>query len=62
MLEIEENLVEGTLDKMIEDKLVIPDENNSIYLPPFYHSEAGTAKRIREIVNAKCPLGLSDYR
>lgn len=60
MLEIEENLVEGTLDKMIEDKLVIPDENNSIYLPPFYHSEAGTAKRIREIVNAKCPLALSD--
>jgi exodeoxyribonuclease V alpha subunit len=60
ILELEENLVEGTLDKMIEDKLVIPDENNSIYLPPFYHSEVGTAKRIREIVNTKCSLGLSD--
>ena len=60
MLELEENLVEGTLDKMIEDKLVIPDENNSIYFPPFYHSEVGTAKRIREIANTKCSLALSN--
>ncbi|MDQ2087785.1 ATP-dependent RecD-like DNA helicase [Herbivorax sp. ANBcel31] len=59
MLELEEDLVEGTLDKMIEDKLVIPDENNSIYLPPFYYSEVGTAKRINEIANTKCLLGLS---
>lgn len=59
MLELEENLVEGTLDKMIENKLVIPDENNSIYLPPFYHSEVGTARRIREIASTKCLQGLS---
>lgn len=49
MLELEEGLIHGTLDRMIEEKTVIPDENNAIYLPPFYFSETGTAKRIMEI-------------
>lgn len=49
ILELEENLIDGTIDRMIEEKTLIPDENNAIYLPPFYFSETGTAKRIREI-------------
>ncbi|WHH58754.1 ATP-dependent RecD-like DNA helicase [Petroclostridium sp. X23] len=50
MLELEEGLIDGTIDRMIEEKSVIPDEQNAIYLPPFYFSETGTAKRIREIL------------
>ena len=53
MLEIGRPLVEATLERMIEDKTVIADEGDSIYLPPFYHSEVGTARRIREILAAE---------
>jgi len=49
MLEIDEDMVDTTIDRMIEEKSVIPDENNAIYLPVFYFSETGTAKRINEI-------------
>jgi exodeoxyribonuclease V alpha subunit len=55
MLELEEGLIDGTIDRMIEEKSVIPDENNAIYLPPFYFSETGSAKRIKEIRTGKAP-------
>ncbi|TYQ12776.1 UNVERIFIED_CONTAM: exodeoxyribonuclease V alpha subunit [Acetivibrio alkalicellulosi] len=57
ILELEEGLIEGTIDRMIEEKAVIPDENNSIYLPAFYYSEVGTAKRIKEISKNQCLKG-----
>ncbi|GAB4261415.1 SF1B family DNA helicase RecD2 [Thermincola ferriacetica] len=55
MLELEESLVESTIDRMVEEKWVIPDENNAVYLPPFYFSETGTAKRIKEILAVQAP-------
>jgi len=53
MLEIERSLIDVTLDRMIEDKTVIFDAGEAVFLPPFYHSELGTAKRIKEILSEK---------
>ncbi|MDH7479904.1 MAG: helix-hairpin-helix domain-containing protein, partial [Syntrophomonadaceae bacterium] len=53
MLEIGRPLVEATLERMIEEKTVIADEGDSIYLPSFYYSEVGTARKIREILAAE---------
>lgn len=51
MLELEKSLIEETIDRMIEEKSIIPDEGEAIYLPAFYHSEVGIARRIKEILS-----------
>lgn len=50
ILELDRILIEGTLDRMLEEKLVIGDEGNAVYLPAFYHSELGAARRVRQIL------------
>jgi exodeoxyribonuclease V alpha subunit len=50
ILELDKPLIEGTLDRMLEEKLVIGDEGNAVYLPAFYYSELGAAKRMRQIL------------
>lgn len=50
ILELDRPLIEGTLDRMLEEKLVIGDEGNAVYLPAFYYSELGAAKRVRKIL------------
>ena len=55
LLDVEEPLLSRTLDEMIraEDvKVEHTDEGIAIYLPPFYFSEVGTARRIKEIFDA----------
>ena len=58
LLEVKEGILSDTLDKMIaaEDVRIeaLPLEGDepaqmAIYLPPFYYSEVGTAKRLRKI-------------
>ncbi|HPU41784.1 MAG TPA: ATP-dependent RecD-like DNA helicase [Acetivibrio clariflavus] len=56
MLEAEESLVNATLDRMIEEKIVIFDEDNAVYLPALYYCETGVAKRIREILSEKSKI------
>lgn len=53
MLELEKTLIDATIDRMIEEKIIIPDEGNAIYLPAFYFSEVGVAKRIKEILRTE---------
>ncbi len=48
LLEVEESLISAALDEMIGAEDVLTDEE-AIYLPPFYYSEAGTAKRLHSI-------------
>ncbi|MCX7748142.1 MAG: ATP-dependent RecD-like DNA helicase [Clostridia bacterium] len=50
MLELTEENINTTLDKMIEEKSVILDQEELIFLPPFYFSEVGVTRRLREIV------------
>ena len=51
MLELEKPLIDNALGRLIEEKKVILDEGNAIFLPPFFHSELGAAKRIKEILS-----------
>lgn len=51
MLELDDKLIDSTIDRMIDEKSVILDADDAIYLPAFYFSETGTAKRIREILS-----------
>lgn len=63
LLEVEENLLFVTLDEMIraEDVKTEPvpqtdpeqEQRIAIYLPPFYYSEIGTARRLRQIYSAE---------
>ena len=49
LLEAEETPVRQTLTSMMEAKDVISD-NDVIYLPPFYHAENGSAKRLQSLL------------
>ena len=62
LLMVEESLLSTTLDEMVrtDDVKVEPTESSegngtdavAIYLPPFYYSEIGTARRLKEINTA----------
>ena len=64
MLEVGENMIQAALEEMIRAEDVITD-GEAIYLPPYYFSEIGTAKRLSAIlagqstVNVR-PEGLAD--
>ncbi|QNB45638.1 ATP-dependent RecD-like DNA helicase [Thermanaerosceptrum fracticalcis] len=62
MLELEKPLIGETLERMIAEKTVIADEDNVIFLPPFYHSEVGATKRIKEILAVKSPYQRLDVQ
>ena len=49
LLEVEEGEIEVTLDEMLRTKDVIQEEE-AIYLPPYYFSESGCAKRLLELL------------
>ncbi len=53
MLELEKMLIDSTLEKVIEERTVIKDEGECIFLPTFYFSELGVARRINEIISVK---------
>lgn len=50
LLEAEETPVRQALASMMEAKDVIAD-NDVIYLPPFYHAENGSAKRLQSLLS-----------
>ncbi len=52
LLEVEEAELEMTLDEMLRTEDLIRDED-AIYLPPFYFSETGCAKRILQLMTAE---------
>ncbi|NJD03962.1 MAG: ATP-dependent RecD-like DNA helicase [Ruminiclostridium sp.] len=54
ILELDTDILNPTIEKMIEEKSIIPDAVNAIFLPPFYYSEIGTARRIRDILSGQC--------
>ncbi len=54
LLEVEEPELEITLDEMIRTNDVIrdvTDEEEAIYLPPYYFSESGCAKRLLRLIS-----------
>ena len=57
MLEVDEPLISAALDEMIRAEDVITDDE-AIYLPPFYFSEVGTAKRLHSIRGGQSTVAL----
>ena len=54
LLDIPSHIIVMTFDYLNSQKELICEENNQIiYLPPFYHSEVGIAKRIYKIATFK---------
>ena len=54
-MEVEEPELEITLDEMIRTNDVIRDEaedREAIYLPPYYFSESGCAKRLLRLMSS----------
>ena len=74
ILEVDESLISMTIDSMISERDVIAEDlpnmevrpdaiNKAIYLPAFYYSEKGAARRLAEISgrpNKFCP-GTDDF-
>ena len=52
LLEVDASLLSDTLDEMIRTGDVFLD-GEAVYLPPFYHAEAGTARRLRELLRGR---------
>ena len=52
LLEVDASLLSDTLDEMIRTGDVFLD-GEAVYLPPFYHAEAGTARRLRELLRGQ---------
>lgn len=52
LLEADEEPIRQAVAEMIASENIIR-ENEAIYLPPFYHSERGTAKKLLALMNAK---------
>ena len=52
LLEVDASLLSDTLDEMIRGGDVFLD-GEAVYLPPFYHAEAGTARRLREVLRGQ---------
>ena len=58
LLEVEEAELEITLDEMLRTSDVIKD-GEAIYLPPFYFSEAGCAKRLHMLMQNKRKMAVN---
>ena len=56
-LDLEEAKIQESIDTMVEDGSLIQDQE-ALYLPPFFHSEVGVARRIREIVSTPTSLDI----
>ena len=52
LLDVDASLLSDTLDEMIRGADVFLD-GEAVYLPPFYHAEAGTARRLREVLRGR---------
>jgi len=55
LLSVEDDLLSMTLDEMLRNEDVIK-QDEAIYLPPFYFSETGVAKRMTKLY--QCPSGI----
>lgn len=53
ILEVEEPKIVMSIDHLVIGKELIKEETDVVYLPPFYFSEVGVAKHLKEMVGVK---------
>jgi exodeoxyribonuclease V alpha subunit len=51
LLEVEAERVASAIEEMLKEESLIPDEDDALFLPAFYFSEVGVARRLRSIKN-----------
>ena len=56
---LEVDSVDAAIDRMIENKDLI-QEDEAVYLPMYYYSEVGVARRLREIMNSEKSVDVED--
>ena len=61
ILEIEQGKIASTIETLITNRDLILAMPDNIYLPPFYYSEVGVARRIKEILTAMNQNAISDF-
>lgn len=60
MLEIEPVFLENALKLMLKEGSIIREGQDLYYLPPFYHSEMGIARKIKEITASFSPYNIEN--
>ncbi|HOM02553.1 MAG TPA: ATP-dependent RecD-like DNA helicase [Acetivibrio sp.] len=61
LLGVDLEKAEAAVYHMLEEKSIMMEEGDAVYLPPFYYSEVGVAKRIREITETKSAYALFNF-
>ncbi|MGI6538371.1 MAG: ATP-dependent RecD-like DNA helicase [Caldicoprobacterales bacterium] len=56
LLEVEPELVESAVDSMLKEGSLVLDQDDAIFLPVFYHSEVGVARRLKQIKETDSPF------
>lgn len=51
ILEIDSETIGQAIKRMLEEKSIIAEEEDVLYLPPFYYSEIGVAEKIKELIS-----------
>ncbi|MGI6706602.1 MAG: ATP-dependent RecD-like DNA helicase [Clostridia bacterium] len=52
ILDLDRENIERTLNRMVEERTLIQEGEDALYLPAFYYSEKGVAKRILEVASS----------
>lgn len=60
ILEIDKKLIGSAITRMIDEKDIILDGEDAIFLPPFYYSETGVVKRIKDILSKDSRFRVQD--
>lgn len=60
LLEVEPAILEKALNMLLMEGLIIKEEEDICYLPPFYHSEIGVAQKIKEMMALPSPYNISN--
>ncbi|MBQ9419038.1 MAG: ATP-dependent RecD-like DNA helicase [Synergistaceae bacterium] len=59
LLEVDNELITKPIERMIKDKDIIEDKDESIYLPIYYHSEVGVANKLLKLTNSSRSLRIN---
>ena len=55
LLEVEQTKIAIAIEGMKEEKIIIKEEPDALYLPPLYYSEVGIARRLYDIQTTTAP-------
>ncbi|MDD4048151.1 MAG: ATP-dependent RecD-like DNA helicase [Clostridia bacterium] len=60
ILDVEKSYLESALPQMVQEDCIIQETEDIFYLPSFYYSEIGVAKRIKELISSDGSYDVKD--